>query len=638
MNKIRAIFGQMGQRRKQYIKYSLLLLFVAAFLLTFFLEYRAYINNLNMVWFQIEKRPLVFIYNSLLMFVILLFFTGLTNKPVSAIRWVWILICIITYVHINKFISRGSPLLPDDFTLIGEVGTMSQFVSVISIVKLLLAIAIIVFLTIVLQHFWQKKFPAPDLSRGKTWWRRHNMPIRVFVVLLSVLLFFSMTSFARNNKGERYEYIPWLNSTLTAWNQQRNYDENGFIIGFCYNLQKLKVQPPDGYSEEKISEIKKHYKAKAKAENADRMDLSELNANVVVILNESFYDPDVEFQGKRFRDYYQVSDEVLPNLHRIQRQYPSGNMYSIDYGGGTANVEFEVLTNMTNHWLQTVPYTALIPRDKKVPSLASYFKKNGWQTTAIHPYSGGMYKRNIVYPKLGIDKFITEKDMKYFEKEGTAEYINDRSAYNQTLDVLKSSKKKQFINLVTMQNHLPYSKDIYNETHFSVLNSDAEVGRTQKDSIATYFEYLHNSDAYLGEFINQLEKMDEKTVVLFYGDHSAGIFDLVNNHEEKEVRDLARLTPYFIYSNFDLNVRNKDLPTTTPNQLGNTLLDLLNVKKTTLNYLADDVEEQAPILTTSWFDNRGLFNSTELSSYQLVTYDILSGKNYWSAESKKKYN
>ena len=67
----------MGQRRKRYLKYTALLLLVAAILLTFFLEYRAYINNLNMVWYQMGKRPMVFIYNVLLMFVILLFSLGL---------------------------------------------------------------------------------------------------------------------------------------------------------------------------------------------------------------------------------------------------------------------------------------------------------------------------------------------------------------------------------------------------------------------------------------------------------------------------------------------------------------------------------------------------------------------------------
>ena len=619
----------MGQRRKRYLKWTAILLLVAAILLTFFLEYRAYINNLNMVWFQISKRPMVFIYNCLLMYVILLFFTALIGKPVSAIRWSWIIICIITYIHINKFISRGSPLLPDDFGLIGEAGTLTQFVNPWSIVRLLIAIALIVFLTTLLQIYWQKKIPAPDTSSGKTWWKRNNMSGRTFLLVFSILLFAVMTNFARNNKGERYEYVPWLNSTLTAWNQQRNYDENGFIIGFCYNLQKLKVAAPGGYSEKKIKEIKKTYTEKAKVANAEREDLKDQDYNVVVILNESFYDPSISFQGQNFRDYYQYDGEILPNLRKIQRKYPHGNMYTIDYGGGTANVEFEVLTSMTNYWLQTVPYTALIPRDKSIPSLASYFKKNGYSTTAIHPYSGGMYKRNIVYPKFGIDKFITDKDMSYNEKEGAAEYINDRSAYNQTFDVLKHSKKKQFINLVTMQNHLPY-KDIYEETHYNLTNNNFELSDSQRQSIATFFEYLHNSDAYLGEFIEKLDNFDEKTVVLFYGDHSAGIFDAVNNHEEKTVRDLARITPYFIYANFDLSVE-YNLPTTTPNQLGNTLLDLLNLKKPAFYYLADDVKTQAPILTSAWFDNQGIFSSTELSSYELVTYDILSGKNYWSS-------
>ena len=314
------------------------------------------------------------------------------------------------------------------------------------------------------------------------------------------------------------------------------------------------------------------------------------------------------------------------------RQYPSGLMYSVDYGGGTANVEFEVLTGLSNYWANTVPYTDLLPKAGKIPSIASFLKNQEYQTTAIHPFNGGMYKRNIALKNEGFDTFITESEMDFTEHEGEGEnqsqYINDRSAYQQVLKTLQDSEKKQMVLLITMQNHTPYDQDIYTELDFR--NPEYEQEDWWREwRIATFLQLMHKSDEYLGEFIDSLNKTDEKTVVLFFGDHSPGIFDKVNEHAEKSVRDLARMTPYFIYANFDMGETERNLPMTTPNCLTNTLYNTLRVQKPTLSYLLDEVCTETPILTPNYWGDEAPFQSTALSNYELVNYDILGGKKYW---------
>ena len=126
-------------------------------------------------------------------------------------------------------------------------------------------------------------------------------------------------------------------------------------------------------------------------------------------------------------------------------------MYSLDYGGGTANIEFETFTGLTNFWLNTVPYTALVPKAGEIPSIARTLKDAGHSTVAIHPYNGGMYKRNISLKNEGFDEFITEIEMEYTEHEGTSEYINDKSAYEETLKALRGSEDAQVVGLITMQ-------------------------------------------------------------------------------------------------------------------------------------------------------------------------------------------
>jgi len=624
-------FKKMTQTQRYYVC-SILFLMAAGIFLTWFLEYRYFINDFSRVWSFVFGSPAVFFFNAFLMFLLICILWGLTGAAGTAAGIGWCAIMILTYIHINKFKSRGNPLLPEDFQLASEAGSLSKFVSVWSIMKLLLSIAIIIALTFFFNKKIAKKLNLVRKRSGKNWASKHALGARAIIVLVAFLGFFFSTDFARHNDGSRYEDI-FLGTHFTAWNQNRNYDDNGFILGFLYNLQKLRLEAPGEYTEEAIARIEEKYTKVAEERNETRLDIGNEDVSVVVILNESFYDPDTEFNGLRFTDYYpHDGGEITPVLHELQRKYPSGQMYSLDYGGGTANIEFETFTGLTNFWVNTVPYTALIPRAGKIPSIASYLKDQGYTSTAIHPFNGGMYKRNIALKNEGFDEFITELEMDYDEHDGNSEYINDRSAYRQVIKTLQEGNKKQVIGLVTMQNHTPYNFENYETRDFHVLQNEYTVGLDENKihEIETYYQTVHNSDAYLGEFIQQLEQMDKKVVVLFYGDHSPGIFDVTNSHELKEVRDLSRVTPYFIYANYDAGFTQKELPTTTPNCMVNTTLNALNWKKNSRYYMLDDVCQEQPILTATWLDGRNEDMETELMhNYEMLTFDILGGKKYW---------
>lgn len=609
--------------RRIILKTAIIIIF--GVVLTWLLEYRYFLNDAGRTWQFFWERPLVFWYNSLLMSVMIWLFTGFARGPLSAIGIVSAIIVGVTYAHINKFVMRGTPLLPEDFQLAGETATLTKFVDWGSLSKTIVAIVLILLMSVILEKL-TAKYLCVQKKTTKTWWKRWRIPTRALTVSCACLLFVAMTGFARHHTGQKYEKIPWLNSEFVAWNQVRNYNYNGFMLGFLYNLNKFNLSSPDGYSSEKVASIAKKYQKIKKANDKERTPIKKADFNVVVVLNESFYDPAV------ISDYYHTTGEVVPNLRKIQSKYPSGTMYSTDYGGGTANIEFEVLTGLSNYWVNTVPYTDLLPKIKSIPSMASYLKAGGYKTTAIHPFNGGMYKRDIALKREGFDNYITEKEMKYTEKDGKSQYINDKSAYNEVLKVLKDSKERQMVGLITMQNHTPYDDWIYDTRNFKVDN--LADGMDRKSEVEVYFECLHKSDQYLGEFIAELDKMEEKTVVLFFGDHSPGIFSLVSEHEDKKVRDLSRQVPYFVYSNFEMKNEQKNLPMTTPNCLSNTVYDLLGVQKPATHYLLNEICAKTPILTPAYFDEESPFRSTDLSSYEMVIYDLLGGKQYWTRYHK----
>ncbi len=597
-------------------------------MLTWFLEYRYFINDFGSTWDFIFKNAAPFFFNALLLFFIVAILWGITGRPGVAVGSSWILIVIITYIHINKYRSRGFPLLPEDFQLASEAATLTKFVDVWSIVRMVVACVMIAALTILFEKFLARKMRLHYETPSPSWSKRNMLGTRVMIVAIAALSFFFSTDFVRHNDGSRYEDT-FLGTHFTAWNQNRNYNDNGFVLGFLYNLQKLRIAEPDKYSESKIAELKAEYVDIAETENAKRKDPAEENVSVVIILNESFYDPNVSFQGVNFRDFYKYSGDVTPNLHRIMQKYPSGYMYSLDYGGGTANIEFEAFTSMTNYWIDSVPYTALLPKTGEIPSLIQELKARNYATTAIHPFNGGMYKRNIALKNEGFDTFITELEMDYTEHDGKSDYINDRSAYQQTLKVLQESDDNQVVGLITMQNHTPYWGDIYEKNEFEVEFEPTIDRESRAWEIPSYFQMLHSSDEYLGEFIDGLDQLDKKVVVLWFGDHSAGLFDLLNDSPVKEERDLARVTPYFVYANYDANFTTKKLPTTTPNCMANTMQNILNWQKSSLYYLVDEVCAAEPILTKNYLQDRELKNSELMHDYELLTYDILSGKQYW---------
>lgn len=619
------------QRKKIFLKITInvLILAIAALGLMALLTWLQFIGDWGKVTSFITDRTKIFYYTALLIFLWLLFLVGLTGRVNQAVGISFFLLIVITYINKCKFRLRGTPLLPEDFQLAGETESLTDFIDYSELFKVILAVVLLVVLTVIIGKIMRTG--NLDIFQ-KTNKRYANALGRITIIVLSAVLLVFATIFVRHHHGEKYEYINWLNTTFTAWNQTRNYNENGFILGFLYNVARLEVRTPEGYSEDEISAIKHEFEKKQKNNiqlpDAELVSESEDTPNIVIILNESFIDPE---SIKYYYDYN--GGDVTPNLHRIENKSMYGTMYSIDYGGGTANIEFEVLTGLTNYWLNTVPYTNLLSKRGKIETIASELKDSGYATIAIHPYNGGMYKRNIVLKNGGFEQFITESEMTYRERDGESEYINDWSSYQEILKVLKESKKEALVFNITMQNHTPFKQENYPELHYRLVgNENIDDGR--RTAIEAFFETVHASDGYLGTFIDEIDNMDEKTVVLFFGDHSAGIFDELRDSSNPEDVKATRYTPYFIYANYDVGsekyIRGSELEMVTPNCIVTKMRGVLGMSETPLNLLTKEVCNETPILTPTYYNYQEIEKTELLRKYELVTYDLTAGKKYWS--------
>ena len=131
--------------------------------------------------------------------------------------------------------------------------------------------------------------------------------------------------------------------------------------------------------------------------------------------------------------------------------------------------------------------------------------------------------------------------IKHKMKIGTNPYLSDETAYQNTLDVINSYKNGQFINLVTMQNHLPYS-DYYDNSEDYQISGDMDDG--EKNTISNYSAGLSYTDKAVQKFIEQIDKINKPITLVFYGDHLPGIYSNIDGNSLE-----ARETDYFIYSN-----------------------------------------------------------------------------------------
>lgn len=592
--------------KNRYYLYIASYVAIISVLLVYFIEFRysgnSFLEASNLVWLQ--KK--IFAIDCVIMVMISLVLIGILGNAIIAQHILVATTIIIMFINEAKFHSRGAPLLPEDFLMTGNAGNLADMVNLGVLAFNLLAAITVIAIGFLLSRWAKAHFKPRKLSLG------HEASKRVAFVMVGILGLYAIATTIMSN-GSNEQKVPYLNTTLINWNQQLNYDVNTFIIGFIYNIRSSEMKEPEGYNQQKIEEIVKKYKVIAEKENVDKYSISDQKIDLIYIMNESFSDP-----TDLTDDYPFSGGDPIPYTRSTMKDNTSGRIYSPMYGGGTADVEFEAMTGLSTYYLDMMPYPSSVARLTDFPSTASILKGIGYQTTAIHPYEGSMYKRNFVYNNIGIDKFIDQSTMKFKDSVPSSRYISDESAYRQIKDTLDSSDKNNFILLVSMQNHMPYDIKI-NDPKFV---SSAKYTSVTSDEQTNYLANINYSDKALEVFIKEIDKRQKKTVLVLWGDHRPGIYnDLKNTRENNALR---YETPLLIYANFP--VKKKDVGAISPNYLTNTVFDTVNAKLTPMQYMLEDVKSLNPKLTKNNIAN---FKDSDLMrDYKMIEYDIISGKRY----------
>lgn len=456
--------------------------------------------------------------------------------------------------------------------------------------------------------------------------RRTAVVGRAGAAAACLLLLSSLAQFQQPGNPWRGAYEAFGADWAKA-SQPNNYRANGFLGGFLYNLDTPGMRRPPGYSHEAMQRIVARYTAAAEAWNSQARGSVE-DVNVVMVLSESLSDP-TRWAGMS------LAEDPLPRTRALMQRAPHGLMLSQKIGGGTSSMEFEALTGMSLAQFDPAmdtPYQMLVPRFRTFPSAVRTFERLGHATTAIHPYEPTMYQRDRVYPILGFDDFVARDDMTYRGHLEDGRFISDHAAFRQTLDTLEDHDEPVFVNLVTMQNHTPYSGS------YSQPVPVTGLGPQGTDMVGQYAEGLSRTDLAISRFVKTLSRSDEKTVLLLYGDHlPAGLPDEVIEANSDRV---LHETPFFVYANFQ-DLPPEELPTTSPIFFMPRLLRMLDAPLTPYYALLSELEQHV----TAMEHGRMLGPEGEelspgqltpdarrvLRDYRLVQYDLSVGKRYAEA-------
>ena len=578
-------------------------------------------------------RPMMIWLNALIIIALWGIIFGLTNRYWVSTLGVAISMLVLFVTENIKVGIRNEPILPSEIVMLKAINELLHMattpVLVGGAVGLGLGISLIVYM--------ERKYPQP----GTKWMTR-------LIMLAVSCLFFSSSLFLNHNKGKMHTVSLALGNDPTFYNQLLGAQQNGPLLQFLDNVDTQVMEKPADYSQAKIAEIANKYNGVAQKLNQTRTNNWQ-DQSIIFSLSESFADPN-RVPG------VSLAHNPIKQIQGIMAKNTSGLMLSSGYGGGTANIEYMSLTGLTvANFSATLPtpYTQLVPFQKQAWSFNQLFAKSA----AIHPYEGVFYSRPTTYKKFGFDRFyhlgskykITDQ-----EKIDRSPYLDDKTAFANTLRVLKERGNGQFINLVSMQNHFPYDKGYYDGTKKYCATGSAVTDETTADMIADFATGLNYTDKAVANFIKQIDKLNRPVTIVFYGDHLPGIYS-GNNMKKDGV--VLHETDYFIYSNKYARKHGaktklaKATGLVAPNDFPAMVAEQTNSKVNGYLALLTKVKDELPAMSTnpklnatnnyntmvSFVTKQGKILKPEqltkqqqelYHDYQLVQYDMTAGKQY----------
>ena len=485
-------------------------------------------------------RPWAQFFNIILFLLVTIVLFLLTGKLKTAHRIVYGVAMIygIANSYVVRF--RTNPIVPWDIFSWKTAASVADNYNFMPDTRMVV-VTLVFLVAIALFHFIKVK-----VTRFVFW--KRLIPAALVAVVLSL--------FAGTLQQESFQNSHRLYNKL--FTPVYMTDVDGMAVTFVMNLAYMSIDKPEHYSDSEAQAVLDSYGAGgAMSEDTDPAAKDDTQKdeelpNIIVMMNESF--SDLSVLGD-----FETNEDYMPFIHSLEQgaeNTVTGMLNVSVCGGNTANTEFEFLTGNTMAFLPqgSIPYQQYINGDLK--ALPDYLKTLGYQTIATHPYNAGGWERDTVYPMLGFNESVFKDE--YVNPQYVRQYISDESCVDKIIEFYenKETDKPLFVFNVTMQNHGGYQDQYGNFT------PDISVKDSTNFSLQQYLSLVKLSDSALESLISYFKDADEKTVIVFFGDHqpSDAVASTVLakngmswNHLTEEQQKLRYQVPYVVWANYDID-------------------------------------------------------------------------------------
>ncbi|PYE16581.1 phosphoglycerol transferase MdoB-like AlkP superfamily enzyme [Paraburkholderia silvatlantica] len=284
--------------------------------------------------------------------------------------------------------------------------------------------------------------------------------------------------------------------------------------------------------------------------------------DVIVIQSESFFD------ARRITPA--VNSALFTHFDCACNESVQYGALSVPaWGANTMRTEFSLLTGLASQKLGYARFYPYAFVRRACASIASWFRRSGYETLALHPYYADFFGRDHALPLMGFDKFL---DVEFFADALRAgPYVSDAAVTDAIISILDAgTAKPQFLFAMTMENHGPLHLERVEAgeaANYHTLGEDP----AWRD-LTAYLRHVANADAMIGRLLAYLRARRRDTVLCFYGDHVPAlphIFDRLGN--------VPSQSHYFIWRNFgDRSAAKQDL---SVENLGAAVLQAMEASK-----------------------------------------------------------
>ncbi len=481
---------------------------------------------------HIFTRPLVFLINYAIIFITFTP-TGFLKKrlPLTFVTSaVWIVLGISNAIVLSY---RSNPLSAIDFLVVKSMMNMATvYFTVIQLILIAIAFAgaavLVVFMTLKCPQF-------------KVSYKGATVSVLATAGVIALLrIFFVSFSAADYGVGEL----------------DLAYRDYGFSYCFATSLFSQGVERPRDYDPSKTDDIVESLWSEDSESGGAFEEPTDADVlpNIIIVQLESFMDLS-NING------IEIDEDPIPNFTRLKNEGVSGYLRVPHVGGGTANIEFEVLTgmNLDHFGFGEYPYTTVL-KTGACESIAANMKTLGYGTHALHNHIAEFYDRDLAYAGLGFDTF-TPVEMMCDVTRNSLGWANDMVLKDEILSALDLTSSPDVVFSVSVQGHGKYPEEpldvsggsfVEDSKVLSYAGADFRVHGIADETITHQFEYyasqIHEMDLFIGELLEALGERGEPYVAVFYGDHLPA---LPIDQAYLKNGDLYE-TEYAIASNIDL--------------------------------------------------------------------------------------